>query len=415
MQSANASWPCNLMLSSLADKFTSNLPTQPKLRVGEYVRSQGILVPRTFSSLQAALDSGVPFIVRTESPYEYDGASGMGRSFLFDAYMIEEFRRDTGKNLSISSPAPAMAQYFRDSDQDNFERTLAKIFEKRITQLAGLAKLPSRAFIDSFSFSYWEYLPGINISVVADSAVSNRYHVFSSSVSSWNYAVIQDGEISIQGPMYTGGAHPQLYEHELIGDPKTLIAFYERVRTLPAFNRKNSAIVELQAVQPGEYAFLQYHRTRDFRPANFRIDGDKLLSLGYRKADFVRGATPENGVEFEVSLQPDAPGVSSDLGTYTASYVYRSESHSYKELMTRRVQALFIDLNFERIAFDSFGHLQRSQLFNPPITVLLPLIEVNRLNGTAQVTNRNTASARIHTVSDGLNAYYLITEIHERE
>ena len=52
----------------------SRLNGQPKRTIGDYVESQGILVPRRFDNLVDARKSNKAVLLRSEHSQEYDGA-----------------------------------------------------------------------------------------------------------------------------------------------------------------------------------------------------------------------------------------------------------------------------------------------------------------------------------------------------
>ena len=58
------------------------LQGQPKRVIGEYVESEGISVPRRFSTLAEARASGLDILVRSELQQDYDGISGLLLSLL---------------------------------------------------------------------------------------------------------------------------------------------------------------------------------------------------------------------------------------------------------------------------------------------------------------------------------------------
>ena len=77
------------LYTPVPDWFEVEKPLQPKKAVGDYVASEGILVPRrfeTFEEAQFAAQSDTSVIARSEHPDEYSGPSGF--SFPIRGYTI---------------------------------------------------------------------------------------------------------------------------------------------------------------------------------------------------------------------------------------------------------------------------------------------------------------------------------------
>ncbi len=62
------------------------LQGQPKLVHGDYVESDGILVPIRFANIKKGKTSGLPLIYRNEHQQDYEGVSG-----LLDSPILDEF------------------------------------------------------------------------------------------------------------------------------------------------------------------------------------------------------------------------------------------------------------------------------------------------------------------------------------
>ena len=58
-------------------------------------------------------------------------------------------------------------------------------------------------------------------------------------------------------------------------------------------------MIEVQTVNDTNY-FLQYHRTRDFRPTTFTLE--RTAETGETEALLVRGSTPEEGIVCDVTV-----------------------------------------------------------------------------------------------------------------
>ncbi len=280
------------------DHFLAYPPLQPKREIGEYVESKGILVPRRFDNLAAALNSDKPFLLRSEHPQDYAGSSGLGRSIFI--------RPEDCPGNRLYEPLPtnidqictySTAQLIRtiteitSLPQETFERRLFDLDKNDIATHCKITGMDQPEFEGDSSFSYWEGLGGINRAIVADNTIEDRYHIFTyvhaprwgiMYLENYGYQVIDDGKI-----IYQGGSNS--FSPEAIKDFVALIEFYETVRNLDQFDPNHCPIIETQTVAD-QFYFLQYHRTRDKNPVTFTLDRD--LQEGEIPALFVRGATP---------------------------------------------------------------------------------------------------------------------------
>jgi len=220
----------------------SRLQGQPKRSIADYVESEGILVPRRFDSLKEARVSGLPIICRSEHPQEYDGVSG-----LLESKNIQEF---------------AMVS----SEQELKEKIVIepKHGTSQLRQYCRFLGIDEEQFKQEVSFSFWQELGGYNRAVVADHAIAGRYHImthtlepFFANYTVWNYEETTSYGIDL----------PPLLQNGLLD----LIHFYESVRSLDRFDVNHCPIMELQTVGDTNF-FLQYHRTRNFKPATFSFD-----------------------------------------------------------------------------------------------------------------------------------------------
>ena len=79
----------------MTDHYINNpeeLKGQPKRTIADYVEQNGILVPKRFDSLAEARRFDGEVLLRSEHTQDYDGASGMLRSFVLSSndYPITE-------------------------------------------------------------------------------------------------------------------------------------------------------------------------------------------------------------------------------------------------------------------------------------------------------------------------------------
>lgn len=141
------------------------------------------------------------------------------------------------------------------------------------------------------SFSFWEYVPGRNMAVVADDSIHGRYHIT---------AYGSEGRGGPRGGIFDEGGRPfnstdaeaDSLSTTMSADAVTaLINTYENVRALPLFSQNQCPIMEMQLGDDGTLWFLQYHKARSFRPRADRLDPcDYPEQEGWLKAQAVRGA-----------------------------------------------------------------------------------------------------------------------------
>lgn len=367
----------------MSDFYTTNtvaLGGKPKATIADYVEQNGILVPRRFATLDEALQSDVPIIVRSEHPQEYDGASGLLFSPLLDR-------------------PPAM------HDEKSLKSTVlgANSYYKSYCALMGIDE---KSFLDNVSVSFWERLVGYNLSIVADSAIKGRYHIFSQTSDKRSSYLIVDNYKII-------GQEMQKDLPELVKGLPSIIEFYEKVRQLDNFDPNHCPIIEAQYLD-GQVYFLQYHRTRDFEPATFTLE--RILKTHEREATFVRGATPPTGLIVKTTAYYAATfkTVSWALTDEGGSFDYHDNS-VFAELMTRRRifqmvlanHLLDVSLNL------ASGHLSLSQMFKPKLSLgidhkdfhyLVPQDELALMKLTAR-ENGKDQFIWLYVISDGRRAY----------
>lgn len=298
------------------DAYVENpllLKKRPKETIGAYVARAGIPVPNRFATLDDALASGRPFILRSEHPIEYAGPSGVFASHAITPERLKraaEWVAERGLNpsslditASDSGANPedpwydnaALAQIGHAPEAHVYRQLIhasaygAKSFSQHMIQgYCRLMNEPLIPFLEHASFSIWELL-GFNRTIVADNAISGRYHLFTTSTKGMdffhNYSIIDNGDISVDEPL------PLSAEQK--SEIPEIIEFYERIRSLSQFDPFHCPLIEFQSVG-GEHYFLQYHRTRDLDLSSFALD--QKPEVGDVEASFVRGSTNPCGV-----------------------------------------------------------------------------------------------------------------------
>jgi len=374
------------------------LEGQPKRTIADYVEQNGILVPKRFDSLEEARKSHKAILLRSEHPQDYSGISGILDSFELSCKMFWSSRKEFKK-----------FNYFIPRGLDSIEEIKNKYFKFLDESYAGriypefckITKVDPEEFKKEVSFSIWEKLGGVNRTIVADSSIPERYHIFSDGKNVWNYTIIENGKSE---KMFL---RPLTQE---FGNLKSLIELYESVRNLDRFDPNHCPIIEAQTVDGKDY-FLQYHRGRDFLPSSFVLD--RHLRRGEIEVPFVRGATPEKGMDCKVTvyyahegrwnLKPQGEDGSYDFHLDVAFTELRARK--------RKLDMIHTDHFNHRIAKIVWGHDLKSRLFKAQVSIIHNIDDLLRNGETteklckeARITGRNTYF-NLHITSDGRRAF----------
>jgi hypothetical protein len=215
-------------------------------------------------------------------------------------------------------------------------------------------------FNEEISFSYWEHIPGFNRSIVADSAIPNKWHVMTKDLdkkSASLFTTYENGEIIC----YDQDIHavvPQLLDLE------PLIETYEKIRRLPNFDSNHCPLMEFQTDRDGKNYFLQYHRTLDFEPADFVLD--RLANKDEIEAIFVRGATPKEGIKSKILISKKTHTLFEYERAALDVFTCMEESVA-TEILSRRIGTLISGPHKNLNILSSFAaeHNNRSLAFKP--------------------------------------------------
>lgn len=423
-----------------------------KAEPADYVESAGFLVPRRFKTFEDALRvvrAGGSIMLRSEHRDEYDGPSGLLESYQISPDAIEfgqylssnyghginlddEVHASAGRGFSDGgSPLPGYGDVTSmvlgealDVDPVVTLERLKGLQSYRVS-LQGylsLTRKMSDDFMDAMSYSYWEYIPGTNITVVADDALPSRYHVLAS-----GQFVDQDNTATryhVGSTLDEGGGtirNPQ--EHMLSTvQARMVIKLYEAIRNLGRFNSNHCPIMEMQLGTDGRLYFLQYHKSRDFAAASHRLDpSDFRPQEGWLRADAVRGALDESPATLEMALwYPNFYGSSHYGALQMPGLEDASADYHFNKMLTevlsRRRIAYVAREPFSEILSDSAeGHLTRGQWFKPKVAVATNDDNLDRLFAShpeirktiirAVYREGRMARAVIDLAADGHDAY----------
>lgn len=370
------------------DVYVANpqlLKGKPKNTLGDYVKSQGILVPRRFQTFDEARNSGVDFLVRSEHPQDYSGASN-----LFYSVIV---RKKDDLPRSLDEIWKKACDDGRRRDIDDFARLTGQTTER---------------VLDDLSFSFWEYLGGQNRAIIADSAIEERYHIFTFEELDEeedpvyvNYSVIERGKIISCEPIPLKEGMEEEFEE--------IIEFYERIRGLPNFDANHCPIVEFQTYEGQQY-FLQYHRTRDFKPATFTLS--RKPELGEIEVDFSRGATPEEGITAETTLFYGVPYDELELQEDEVCIHHPAgRPRMFTELMALRARVQIIMKGPKEIGRDLLykSHTFKSLMFKPELFIAhenaTDLITDGEMMWMGQEKRKEIPKVTLRAISDGRKTY----------
>ena len=392
------------------DYFLANPPLQPKAEIADYVESKGVLVPRRFSDLDEALASGRPFVIRSEHPQDYAGASGILESLLISSESIAEAEAEYpatsdldwewfwehGNRWHRRQMMKRMTAKVMFTPQDQFEEWMKNVSREDLREFCELNSLDAAQFASVVTYSYWEAIGGINRTVMADNAIEGRYHIFTESPElpfrmRNEYTIFENGKIT------AGGI--------LSDDPEfvtqSLIDAYEQVRNLPNFDAAHCPIVEMQG-DNGENYFLQYHQGVDFAPTTFVLDREPTLNE--YSAIVARGATSPEGEKFDVGYH--IPGTGTPRFDEEAAIDFFQTPARLESFIRGRQLQLIRGWEHTRDFFNmDEGHLPRSPLLKPQMSIALSRPDVMEMTEHIPFVAGQIQTFPVHVTSDGRKAY----------
>ena len=148
----------------------------------------------------------------------------------------------------------------------------------------------------TLDYSFWEYIPWINLAVCRDSVNENVYYIYRQ-WDSWktrNMGCMWDGKAYWCIRVVRWDYQSSTYEK--------YISLYEKVAKLPVFDSKDSPIIEMQESAEWKVYFLQSLPTR---PRQLLWSLERKLEPWEFEVWFVRGSTPPEWVEVLVLRADD--------------------------------------------------------------------------------------------------------------
>lgn len=370
------------------DYYLENRSMQPKKDIGDYVEKNGILVPIRYDTLQDARASGENIFARFEHPQDYDGISGM-----FYSVNLSEFPK-------IDNVEELKKQVLK-----RYDCIVATYLDERLK----LMNSNFNSFKEEFSYSFWEKIPEYNRMIAADSVIKGKYHVMTrcdiKGKETTDYAVVENGKVEhlIPDAKYKTGSLKET-DKKL----KELVDIYEEVRNLERFDVNHCPIMEFQ-LSKGKHYFLQYHRGRDFSAPDFELTRQK--EKGEEEALFVRGKTSPEGQTYRIvahshdSWYDGKPLPKEEDGFYGKT----EEDEIYPELMARkwklRIIPLVFDLQFTLFDAVRIGHVSRTQLYKPEISLIIDQEKALLSKKENEDDSDDFSYIDVFAISDGRKAY----------
>lgn len=392
------------------DIFNSDCLKQPKREIADFVEQLGVPVPKRYSGLEEALSTFKPFVIRSEHPQDLKGASGICASLFVswqaiakctNLYLFEKIDWEEYLNKPPFPGKPDMTgrilAHIRSMRQEELENHITNLSFREIEGYCNYAGLNEEAFKSEISYSYWEQLSGVNRTVMADTAIANRYHIFSASntapqgyplTGNFNYFIIEKGEI-VKGKILD---IPEDYEESI----HSLMETYEFVRD----DKSHCPIMELQSARNTSY-FLQYHKGVDFHNAEFKLERE--LEVGEIEALVVRGATAERGSRYglRICYMPVLP-----LSNYAAVLDYVPNFLNTEAVASNRKLQIVVEYHKDSFFTKDKGHMPRSRLLKPSISAVFEDEKLKEIFQEIKYTREEPSpEVNIHFISDGRRAY----------
>ncbi len=396
------------------DAFLAERPLQPKKDIADYVESSGLPAAKRFRSLSGARKTKQPFIIRSEHPQDYEGSSGLLDSIVIskeramackgflsqvammnlpnflDAHQVNAWQRSGGVDGVGKWGLEYAVQKNKIKSTEEITQALLNVARGNTIQIYCLCMgITQEQFQRETSCSIWEYIPGNNMTVVADSAIAGRYNVFSVAK-----------EDSRQSYIYQWPDHEPSLSSELALKTRHAVNLYENVRNLPKFNPQHCPIMEIQVDSENLAWFLQYHRSRDFSPATHVLTGNED---GVWSEGFVRGSTPPEGSLVKIkpfpsytpgNLPPIEGGASGHRGDY--------QQQVMDEIMTQRRQIQLLPVATSGAMYTS--HMTVSQRSKPGVTIEMPLEKILTKEQINWYRDNPEETVLIKVISDGRRA-----------
>lgn len=338
---------------------------QPKFEDANVVEKLGLMkVPRRFSfpGAKKAVTQGLEIIARSEHPNEAMGFSGVNPSIVF------------GKKRDRSIPGKNLSEFILDILINDF-------WIKKTNRFCEMNNLNKQKYYSGLSWSFWERIPGMNMSVVEDAAVPGRFWI----LMDWEYEVVNEEGGTLETKKNYGhnivmfengrivnqinGLHqPPQFLIDKIGE---IIESYGKIKE--HFGKDVSWVVEMQLNdKTGDLFFLQRHPSRPVETCDWAFQNEPepdeivVKNQGDR---LVRGFTKEEGIEsdmiFGSSFWADFP----QQDVYSASNVIHDPVMKQVSISKAKV---YIEDHFARASNAEDPHGAIIPLTKPQVYLAVP-------------------------------------------
>jgi len=343
-----------------------------------------------YEAIQVILD-GKTVLARSEHPDEASGPSGLSSTEILSLSIFS-------KNLSNSSVASSSKKNIAaeflpirmgGTDAEAFEKILlneaGNNFKDSYFDHADINRFRRKLYKKAITLSYWEYIPGTNITVFEDDAVPNRYHIMER----------QPGEHE------SAAAYRQI---DIADDQEInpIVTAYRAFSSIDGTNGDHKPVIEMQRPEGEErsFAFLQYHRGRDQAEGEVKGLKDEDLEVDGRiELEFVRGrSVGEIALKFNhhdpiTSLQRTDDDI--EKGAMGTNF-----PDATIEAYARRIAAFLLNANPIRPNGEPVKdiHAFVSAVAKPPLSVFS-----QKLND--QLKKLHDKEVMVHLNSDGCRGY----------
>ena len=388
---------------------------QPKRQAIEIVGAEGIPTPINFSTLEDArifVSQGGEAIVRSESPSEWDGASGLRTSQVihkidndkcYDPYELDflvpsifggpDLNQEDRRYLTmwVHKAIASKTSYSALKKGLNYY-DLAKGLKKYYRYL-DLSYYDMESRIADLSHSFWQYIPGIMQTVACDSVYPERSYVWSKSNEDGNAFAFQ----RFDGDKLTF-SYGSLSEGKMQQASAGSIEIANHVRNMKAFGIGNAPLVETVTDNKGNTHFLQIHPNRAM--------GNVVAStLSNPNALWARGAMDTCELPFFHGVDDRFGMGRQDRRNFSNpfAFAYQRHDHPLSEFLIGQGGVAIIPVvKFGEVVGQWNTHLAMSTMFKPPASMMVHESEI----GTNQEFGWGTAIVG----ADGNNGFFKLIQ-----
>jgi len=331
-----------LLLLECKDEFLATKPIQPKREIAEYVRSEiskkpsqfpNLRVPKIMANLSECMSYNREWYIRSEHPQDYSWVSDLADSYRVLPSEILKLQSESilkEENFLNIDSFKASSPYDRNKIKKEILKYYGVIPDSKI--LKKMLELSSSAYwfyadllwisldeiLEEASFSFWEYIPWYNHTVVGDMDVPGRYYISTKrrlyywddpkNINYEDFIVVQDWEIITDTwHFYSGSRYakekPVYLDDRRVFDHNNIIHNYESISWLDKFDSGRTPIMEFQtSIEDNSLYFLQTHlgRNRIVKKQAFTIDTLRGKKDNEFESLFVRWVTNPEGIILDI-------------------------------------------------------------------------------------------------------------------